>query len=263
MREILAGSRERYELEFRVVRRDGAVRSVMDRGQAIKDPATGRVVRVVGILLDITHLKAAEERQRLLINELNHRVKNTLAIVQSIAMHTLRTKAEPKDFAEAFSARLASLASAHNLLTRGAWRGAPLGDIVQSTLAPFRTGRGAIEISGDPITIPANATITLSLMLHELATNASKYGALSSPQGRIVVSWRVTETADETVIDLHWAERDGPPVRTPPSKGFGTRLLEASALQMACELSLDYHPEGLRCRITFALRSDQASHAAD
>ncbi|MFO1159343.1 MAG: HWE histidine kinase domain-containing protein [Reyranellaceae bacterium] len=249
-RQILEGADDRYQLEYRIRRRDGPVRWVMDRGQVIRD-TSGKPVRVVGVVLDITDIKEAEQRQSLLFAELNHRVKNTLSIVQALAHQTLRSKSDPRQFAQAFSDRLGSLARAHSLLTRDAWRGASLKDIVSTALAAFVDEGLAIEIAGDALLIPANATITLSLMLHELATNAAKYGALSVAGGRLSIGWKVVASGSGDAVDLHWREDNGPPVVPPRERGFGSRLLAGSAQQLGAELEVDYAAEGLRCRLRF------------
>ena len=251
-RQVLEGPEDRYQLEYRIRRRDGQVRWVMDRGQVIRDKA-GKALRVVGVVLDITDIKESEQRQRLLFDELNHRVKNTLSIVQALSQQTLRTRPQPAAFAAAFTERLGSLARAHSLLTDGAWHGAPLRDIVSTALAAFVDEGRSIDIGGDAVTIPAGATITLSLMLHELATNASKYGALSVAGGRLVVRWTTAQTATAVAIDLQWREEDGPAVSPPRSHGFGSRLLSGSAQQLGGQFEADYAAAGFRCRLRFSV----------
>jgi PAS domain S-box-containing protein len=251
--QIIVGAQERYELEYRIRRPDGQVRWVMDRGQVVREPRHKQATRIVGVLLDITELKTAEQRQRLLFDELNHRVKNTLSIVQSLAQQTLRTRPNPQDFARAFEDRLQSLARAHDLLTRDSWRGAPLDEIVAGALAPFLDESRPIRIAGEPVMIAASTTITLSLMLHELATNAARYGALSVSDGQMSIRWAVTEAGSSLAVDLQWLEDNGPPVSPPQRKGFGSRLLAASALQLSAQFDLDYAPGGLRCRIRFTV----------
>jgi PAS domain S-box-containing protein len=257
--QIIVGTEERYELEYRIRRSDGQVRWVMDRGQVVRDPVHGQAIKVVGVLLDITDRKAAEQRQRLLFDELNHRVKNTLSIVQSLAQQTLRTRPSPQDFARAFEDRLQSLARAHDLLTRESWQGASLTEIVTAALAPFLDDDRSIDIAGDTVTIVASTTITLSLMLHELATNAAKYGALSVPNGKLSVRWAVAEHEPSPIVDLQWREEDGPPVLPPERKGFGSRLLAASALQLGAQFDMDYAPTGLRCRLRFTVVQSTAT----
>ena len=224
----------------------------MDRGQVIRD-AEGRALRVIGVVLDITDIKEAEQRQHLLFDELNHRVKNTLSIVQALAQQTLRTRPEPADFAQAFADRLGSLARAHSLLTHDSWRGAPLQDIVATALAAFIDEGRPIQIAGDPVTVPASTTVTLSLMLHELATNAAKYGALSVAEGKLTIRWTATDTGSGIAVDLHWQEEDGPPVSRPTAPGFGSRLLAGSAQQLGGHFETDYAASGLRCRLRFSM----------
>jgi PAS domain S-box-containing protein len=250
--EILGGSEGQYQLEYRIRRRDGQVRWVMDRGQVIRD-AEGRALRVIGVVLDITDIKEAEQRQHLLFDELNHRVKNTLSIVQALAQQTLRSRPAPADFARSFTDRLGSLARAHSLLTHDSWRGAPLHDIVATALAAFIDEGRPIRIAGDPVTVPASATVTLSLMLHELATNAAKYGALSVADGKLAIRWTATDTGSGIAVDLHWQEEGGPPVSQPKAPGFGSRLLAGSAQQLGGQFEVDYAAGGFRCRLRFSM----------
>lgn len=252
-RQILA-SEHQYQLTYRIRRPDGEVRWVMDRGQVDRD-AAGKALRVVGVLLDVTDLKAAEERQRLLFDELNHRVKNTLAIVQSLAQHTQRSTPDPQEFTRVFGERIMSLSRAHDLLTRTGWQGAPLQQVVSAALEPFAVHVGRIDMRGDAVELPASITITLALMLNELATNAAKFGALSTDAGRVEISWTATPTGmpdgEGRMVDFIWQERDGPPVAPPKHRGFGSRLLAASAQQIKGELDAQFAPAGLRCRVRF------------
>lgn len=136
-------------------------------------------------------------------------------------------------------------------MTRDSWQGAPLDEIVAAALAPFLDDSRPIRIAGEAVMVAAGTTITLSLMLHELATNAAKYGALSVSDGRMSIRWAVAEAGASLAVDLHWLEENGPPVSLPRHKGFGSRLLAASALQLSAQFDLDYAPSGLRCRIRF------------
>lgn len=251
---ILAGHEDRYQLDYRILRRDGTVRWVMDRGRIARDAVTGRALEVVGVVLDITDMKDAEQRQRLLFEELNHRVKNTLAIVQSLAKQTLRSKPNPRDFTEAFDSRLLSLARAHDLLTHGSWSGAPLGDIARTAMEPFIGESRRIVIEGPAVAIPPSSTVALSLMFHELATNAAKYGALSAAGGTLTIEWQVAEGPAKSDVVLRWTEIDGPPVTAPLTTGFGSRLLEASARQVGGKVELTFAPTGLKCTIRFSVK---------
>jgi len=252
-RQILA-SEHQYQLTYRIRRPDGTVRWVMDRGQVDRN-AAGKALRVVGVLVDVTDLKAAEQRQRLLFDELSHRVKNTLAIVQSLAQHTQRSTPDPQEFTRVFGERIMSLSRAHDLLTQTAWRGAPLQEVVSAALEPFIAQAGRIDIAGDPVELPASITITLALMLNELATNAAKFGALSTDAGRVAITWTAaptkTQDGEGLVVDFIWQEHDGPPVSPPKHRGFGSRLLAASAAQIRGDLDAQFAPDGLRCRIRF------------
>jgi two-component sensor histidine kinase len=198
-----------------------------------------------GAVLDITERKKAEERQTLLINELNHRVKNTLSVVQSMAAQGASAAADnPKAFATMFGARLRALSRAHDVLTETHWAGASLGRVVSEALAPFEHGAGGrIRIAGPEIVVQPGTAVVLSMALHELATNASKYGALSVDAGKVDVRWSI---ADATV-ELSWSETGGPPVSQPQRKGFGSRLVtDGLAHQLDAEVSLEFPPEGVR-----------------
>jgi PAS domain S-box-containing protein len=209
--------------------------------------AHGRIVGASKIARDISARKEAERVQTVLIGELNHRVKNVLATVIAIARQTFG-RAENVELASAvFEARLQSLARAHDLLTHGRWEHASLDRVVEEALSPYPKER--FDILGPGIDISPKAVVAMSLVLHELATNAAKYGALSSASGRVHVSWTVSE--DETPrLSLSWLETGGPPVAVPSRKGFGTRLIEGMISgQLNGHASLDYSPTGLRCDI--------------
>ena len=166
--------------------------------------------RVIGIFQDVTARRQADEEQDLLLNELNHRVKNTLATVQSIAQQTLRTTSSPDEFREAFEARLLALSKTHDLLTRDAWRSADLVSLVGQEMAPYaRDGEARVVVAGPGVRLPARVAINLGLVVHELATNAAKYGALSVPTGRVTVGWSLAGT-EEARTALH-VERSGRP----------------------------------------------------
>lgn len=251
MKDVVERATEKYEHEFRIIRRDdGEVHWLLDRGGTIKG-ADGTVERAVGALIDISKRKAAEIKQQLLLQELNHRVKNTLAVVQSIAAQTARTRSDPSQFADAFTARIASLARSHDLLTRNVWQGATLRDAVEAAMTSFRADEGRIEISGPAVMLTVDSTVSLSLLLHELATNAAKYGCLSVPEGRLRIVWSMAKQGDNVVVDLLWEERGGPTVKAPHSQGFGSRLIKAIAAQLNGTVTLDMAAEGACCRLRF------------
>jgi len=232
------------EVEYRTHRPDGSIGWVLARGRAVYED--GQAVRMAGISLDITARKVAEERQVLLINELNHRVKNTLASVQSLAMQTYRN-AEPNTSADgAFIERLHALARVHDLLSETAWEGASLADVVGQTLAPYVEQAGRFTVSGPVVQLIPNAAVTLNMAFHELATNATKYGALSTPAGRIDIAWR-TEGGD---VAIDWRETGGPSVAQPTRRGFGSRLIERGlARELGGEARFAFEPAGLVCHI--------------
>jgi len=251
---------EPFEREFRIRRPDGSERWIREAGFPIVDSA-GRVARRGGFARDVTAAKLAEERQGLLIGELNHRVKNTLATVHSLALQTARgalaAQAPVGRFVADFQARLLALARAHDLLTAETWRGAPLRQVVEAALAPWqpaeRTPGVRLLVSGPPVWLSPRAALGLALALHELATNASKHGAMRADAGRVTLSWR--RGADD-VVTLDWAEGGGPPPAPPGHKGFGTRLLERGLpveLGPGATVRLDYPPEGFRAEIRFRL----------
>jgi PAS domain S-box-containing protein len=208
-----------------------------------------RFVGVVAMLVDISERKRAEESQKALIAELNHRVKNTLATVQSVAMQTAREAESLACFRDAFDGRLIALAKAHDLLTRNSWRGASLGDLLAHELAPYPAS--AISLDGPPVELGAPAALTFGMMFHELATNAAKHGAFSAPEGRVSVRW---SSASGERLEFEWREEEGPQVVAPERRGFGLRLLENAAQRdLGGRTELDFAPEGLRCRIFASL----------
>jgi PAS domain S-box-containing protein len=243
--------RKDFDLEYRILPLGGGERWVLMRGKAAYDDA-GKPVRMNGVSLDITERKRAEDRQKLLLDELNHRVKNTLATVQSIAMQTRRNATGPQDFNDAFDARLAALANAHDLLTRTSWQGVSLSDMVKLTLQPYANNE--IEVAGPAVLMGPNAAVTLNMAFHELATNAAKYGALSREGGSVDVNWSVDRNAQPPAICVEWSEARGPLVQPPVRRGFGSRVLEQGiARELGGAVSLDYRPAGLKCRMTIPL----------
>jgi two-component sensor histidine kinase len=187
--------------------------------------------------------RQAAERQQLMINELNHRVKNTLVVVQSLARHSLREGGETG--LTQFNDRIHALATAHDLLTRRNWEGADLGELLAETLQPYAS---QTSLDGPPLPLAPNAAVALAMIFHELATNASKYGALSTEAGRVAVAWHLD---GRTRLILTWRETGGPPVSPPKRTGFGSRLISASLKgDLAGSVEADYAPGGLTCVMT-------------
>jgi PAS domain S-box-containing protein len=235
----------RYQIEFRVVWPDGEVRWCYGSAAITRD-AEGNVVRLNGVSIDITERKRAEERQILLAREVDHRAKNTLAVVLSMLRLTkANTTAE---YVAAVEGRIHALAATHNLLSATHWEGADLRRIVEEELAPYRTGRDDRVVTDGPpaLLLPATAQ-AVALALHELATNAAKYGALSREGGRLKLTWTVGKEAAE----LQWTESGGPRTEPPSSLGFGLSIVRASIeAQFRGGVVYDWRPEGLHCRLS-------------
>ena len=198
---------------------------------------------------DVTEEVEADERQKLLINELNHRVKNTLAIVQGLAQQSFRP-GYGKDGLEVFTARLAALASAHNLLTEASWKRASLGKIISRSLeATAGTQSERYSLSGPKVMLDPQSAVALAMVVHELATNALKYGALSTDQGRIDISWEVESENDARRLLFDWKESGGPQVEEPNSRGFGSRLISKAFGNRGDVAKLQFLPHGLHCQL--------------
>ncbi|MDP3736057.1 MAG: HWE histidine kinase domain-containing protein [Hyphomonadaceae bacterium] len=250
--------RQDLEVEYRVIRPDAEIVWMLVRGRA-EYGADGSPIRAMGVSLDITQRKQTEQRQRVMIAELNHRVKNTLASVQSIALQTSMTAQNPKEFVAAFDGRIQALVMAHDLLTANSWQGASLEDVVSRTLAPYAARNGVghhVEVAGPPIRLASEAAVTLHMAFHELATNAAKYGALSAPAGSVAVAWTVDRASDPSRIEMVWTEKGGPPVTLPTRRGFGSNLLQTGlAREFGGKVNLKFEPEGLVCEMRFTASS--------
>lgn len=209
------------------------------------------ITRALAEAVEKVARRRAEENQRLLINELNHRVKNSLATVQAIAHQTLRAPEVPERYRRAFTERVMALARAHDVLTEERWESAEIGDIVAGALAPYDGGElSRFTVEGPSIRVSPKMALSLAMAFHELATNAAKYGALSVPGGRVRINWSVTGVDGGRRLHLNWAEEDGPTVQPPSEKGFGSRLIERGvAAELQGEAEVSYDPEGLLCRI--------------
>ena len=200
------------------------------------------------ILRDIAARKEAEERQRFLLHELNHRVKNTLTTVQSLASQTLRNAPSLKEFGQKFMDRLLALSATQNLLTQGSWEHAGLADLLRTELKPHGDERFAI--SGDDVLLPPRIVLPLGMVFHELATNAAKHGALSAPGGRVCVAW----TVERRFLRLEWREEGGPAIGPPSAEGFGTRLLDRTVSgELAGRYERLFRSGGLLCHVTIPL----------
>ena len=250
---VIDGAGDRWAGEYRFLRADGHYAFVRDRGFVIRDP-NGRAVRMIGAMLDLSERRRAEEQQTMLLGELQHRVKNTLTMVQAIASQTFRGTATP-EAREAFMARVIALSQANDVLTGAGWTAAPVGDIVRGATIPHCAGPERFSISGPAIHIAARAALSLTLALHELCTNASKYGALSNDEGHVAIHWDVGR---DDVFCLRWSECGGPPVEKPAHTGFGTRLIDQSlGPSLGGKVSKDFEPGGLTCTFQIPLAAVQ------
>ena len=242
-------------MEKRLIRKDGRVIWLSVRSSPVRAD-DGHLLYVVRVVQDITERKAAERRQKLLIDELNHRVKNTLATVQSLASQTARGAATPAAFRESFEGRLIALSKAHDQLTMHHWENADLRELLSGSLAPY-TGAGSdrVVLRGEDIVLRPRAVLTLAMAFHELATNAAKYGALSVPGGRVEIRWQPAgDDADRPQLRIEWIEQDGPPVVAPQKRGFGSTLIEGSiAAELNGSVRLAFEPIGLHCEIVIPL----------
>lgn len=239
--------------ELRLRRRDGTVFPALVTDTPIDNEA-GEPIGVVGVSRDVSERRRAEEHRQLLMHELNHRVKNTLAIVQSLAAQTLRGDRSFGDAREDFDARLMALAGAHGLMTESEWRSVGVDDLIRRTVRPFTDGKDErFEVDGPEISLQPKTAVAFALAIHELCTNAAKYGALSVPAGRVVIRWWLARDPDGPRLRLLWRETGGPRVEAPSRRGFGSRLLERGlAAELQGRVKLDFKPEGLTCKMDVA-----------
>jgi PAS domain S-box-containing protein len=243
--EQWSGERDSYTLEKRYIRKDGAVIWIELFASIVRGVDGDRSFGI-RIVRDITDRKRTEEHQRLLTTELNHRVKNTLAVVQGLAHQTFKPGVVPDEMIRAFEGRLSALAAAHDLLMRRSWEAAPITVLLADALKPFQGAEQRFGLDGPEILLTASATVNLALGVHELATNAAKYGALSVPEGRVDIDWQ----AADGEFRLSWRERGGPTVAEPVKRGFGTRLLErALSRDLGGTVQVDFRAEGVTCTI--------------
>jgi PAS domain S-box-containing protein len=238
-----------YEAEFRVRRRDGEMRWCLGIAAATVD-ASNRIVRVSGVTIDITGRKEAEERQAFLAREVDHRARNVLAVVQSV-LHL--TKANTNEaYATAVEGRITALARAHMLLSECRWEGADLRRLLSEELDPYRTGDvERIVLGGPDVLLEPRHAQTIALAIHELATNAAKYGSLTAASGKVTLIW----TLDSGDLKLDWLEAEGPTVQVPTTQGYGTRVIKGSIEQLGGLALFDWRREGVRCTLTMPLSS--------
>ncbi|MBW4022621.1 MAG: PAS domain-containing protein [Proteobacteria bacterium] len=234
-----------FQLEHRVRRADGTIGWVSSRAVPVTDE-NGVLVEWFGAASDVTERVRTTEHLRLVVNELNHRVKNTLAMVQAIAMRTFRDTASPGLAQEEFASRLVALAQANDLLTGERWAGASLFSTIEQAVRPHQHGAGRLSIRGDDLRISPKTALALAMAMHELATNALKHGAWSNDLGAVAIEW----STDQGLLHIEWRECGGPAVTPPARRGFGSRLIETGlASEFGGRVALQFDPGGVRCLI--------------
>jgi PAS domain S-box-containing protein len=254
-------SRTDYDIEYRIRTPDGQRRWIEVRGQT-SYAADGTPLSMAGVSIDVTERKRGEEHRALLAAELDHRVKNSMANIQAIASQTLRNAASLEDARLTLEARLASLARAHDVLTGGGWSAVSMSEVVDGALAPFRTGAGKrFSVGGPDVRLTPRLALAFVLALHELATNAVKYGALSAEKGRVILNWDIHD-GDADSLWMRWEEIGGPPVAEPTRKGFGSRMIErALATELGGTAEIEYRAKGVVFTVQAPLPDVEPGHA--
>jgi len=238
-----------YNVEYRILRSGGEVRWIESRS-FISSGSAGQPQRVVGVTIDITERKQAEQRQRALNAELDHRVKNSLATISAVVSHTLKASNSMADFATALEGRVQSMARTHELLSAKRWQGVSVAELVRRELAPYATSDNA-EINGPEVILRAEAGQAMAMVLHELATNGAKYGALSTQNGHVSINWEQRLNGHpRSRLVLEWREFGGPSVTTPGKPGYGTRTIcNVIPYELRGTVDLAFASEGVRCRL--------------
>ena len=245
--QVFASRQKEYTIEYRIVRSDGEERWI-ERRSSVSYRRGGHPERVVGVSIDITERKRVEQLQRALNAELDHRVKNVLATVSATITQTQEASNSRTDFVTGLNRRINSLARTHELLSESSWRGASLAEIVRREIAPY--ARGNIEASGPSVTLEPEATQAAATVLHELTTNAAKYGALSNRTGRVSVRWRWPQNGSRDRLLIEWRETGGPAVLAPTRSGYGTSIIrELIPFELGGAVELSFPAEGIKCRL--------------
>ncbi len=237
---------EPYEVEYRLRHHSGEYRWVLGRAKAVRDKA-GQITRWYGSCTDINRIKVAEEQLQLMLGEMNHRVKNSMAMVHAIVSQTLRQAQSLEDARASIQSRIGMMSQAHDRLVKATWTETHIAEVVEAALAPHRMIAGRLTLSGPDLVIGSKQALALTMALHELATNAIKYGALSGEEGMVRVEWKVQMEGEKPVFHFHWMESGGPAVEKPTRRGFGSRLIEqALAGYFNGTAELKYAPFGLQ-----------------
>jgi PAS domain S-box-containing protein len=249
----VAGELDTYTTDSKFRRKDRSRGWARITSTAVRD-AAGAFLYAVRVVEDITERRQADKRQKLLIDELNHRVKNTLTTVQSLAWQAARPGVPPQVAQARFQERLLALSRTHNLLNETHWEGASLRTILETELGPYATAAERVRLDGPEVHLASRPAVVLGMAFHELTTNAAKYGALSAPPGRVQVDWTIHEAGGDTILTIDWCEFGGPVLEAEPSPGFGSRLLQQTITrELAGQLDIRYEREGLCCTIAIPL----------
>jgi two-component sensor histidine kinase/PAS domain-containing protein len=249
----LADNQDAFTSEYRVVWPDGTTLWLRGHGRVVARTPDGKAHRLISIVADVTDRKAAEEHAQFLMLELSHRSKNLLTVIQSISRRTARTTSTMEEFESRFGRRLQGLAASHDVLVRNSWQGAPFADLMRQQLMPFMDIQGSrVELTGPDIVVTAEATQAIGLAIHELATNAIKYGALSVPAGKVKISWAFdSESLASRKLLLKWVEQGGPHVVSPSRKGFGHLVIgEMIERSLNAKVVLEFGTHGLEWSIS-------------
>ena len=249
-----------HSSEVRYRRKDGSEFWAALFISPVQDPG-GEIIQYFASFIDLTEHKEEQAQSRMLIDELNHRVKNTLTTVQAIVAQALRNATDPREIRESIESRLFALSRSHDLLTRENWESAGLLDVVKEALEPFGIANGRSErfkVTGANVRFPPKSALALGIAFHELATNAVKYGAFSGDTGCVLIDWAMKAAPGGDRLILTWSEENGPPVTPPSKKGFGSRVIERGlALELGGTTRLDFRPDGVICTIDISAPQDQ------
>jgi PAS domain S-box-containing protein len=246
--------RGHWEHEFRILLSDGAVRWLGGAGDVLRDP-DGKPERLIGVTFDISERRESEEQRQFLTAEMRHRLQNMMSVVQAIVQLSGRGEGEVENYRRSLLERLQSVAQTQRLLMEEKSAAGSLTELLRSELAAYKNADGSnVILEGPPVHVPHDLAAPFGLAVHELATNAAKYGALTVPSGRIEVRWSVMISGGQERLALDWREHGGPEVRTPVRRGFGAKVLERTLGRKAgASVRIDYNPSGLHCAIELPL----------